>query len=72
MSKKISAVVLGLVLLLAFLPACKPQPTGSSQYYGYAVGNKAIDFTLNDLSGNPVTLSSLLGKPVVISFWDTA
>lgn len=32
-------------------------------------GKPAIDFTLNDLDGNPLTLSSLKGKFVVLDFW---
>jgi len=31
----------------------------------------SVDFTLNDLSGKPVTLSSLKGKIVVVDFWAT-
>jgi peroxiredoxin len=34
-----------------------------------AVGQKAPDFTLNDPEGNPVSLSSLQGKYVMIDFW---
>lgn len=33
------------------------------------VGSKAPDFTLNDFSGQPVSLSSFAGKPVVVNFW---
>jgi len=33
------------------------------------VGSPAPDFTLNDASGKPVNLHSLLGKVVVIDFW---
>ena len=29
----------------------------------------ATDFTLNDLSGKPLTLSSLRGKYVILDFW---
>ena len=29
----------------------------------------APDFTLNDLSGKPLTLSSLRGKYVILDFW---
>ena len=32
-------------------------------------GTKAPDFTLNDKDGNPVTLSSFLGKKVVLYFY---
>lgn len=35
------------------------------------VGAEAPDFTLKDLSGNEVKLSSLRGKPVMVNFWAT-
>lgn len=35
------------------------------------VGAPAPDFTLLDLAGNPVTLSSLRGQVVLINFWAT-
>lgn len=35
------------------------------------VGEIAPDFTLNDLDGKPLSLSSLRGKHVVIDFWGT-
>ena len=31
--------------------------------------NEAPDFTLNDLNGKPLTLSSLRGKYVILDFW---
>lgn len=34
-----------------------------------AEGKKAPDFTLNDPKGNPISLSSLRGKYVVLDFW---
>lgn len=34
-----------------------------------AVGSVAPDFTLNDPQGNPVTLSTLRGKYVLLDFW---
>lgn len=33
------------------------------------VGSQAPNFTLNDFSGNQVSLSRFLGKPVFIDFW---
>jgi len=33
------------------------------------IGQTASDFTLSDQNGNPVTLSSLRGKPVVVYFY---
>ena len=35
----------------------------------FSVGAEAPDFTLNNPEGNPVTLSSLKGKYVLIDFW---
>lgn len=36
-----------------------------------AVGQPAMDFTVNDTLGNPVSLSSLRGKYVLIDFWSS-
>jgi peroxiredoxin len=33
------------------------------------VGDQAVEFTLYDLAGHPVTLSDLRGKPVMLNFW---
>jgi cytochrome oxidase Cu insertion factor (SCO1/SenC/PrrC family) len=72
MLKKIAATILALSVLLVLVPSCKSGTTGNSTLYGYTVGSKAIDFTLNDLNGKSVTLSSYLGRPVLVNFWDTA
>jgi len=34
-----------------------------------AIGRSAIDFTLNDTTGHPVTLSDLYGNYILIDFW---
>lgn len=34
-------------------------------------GQKAPDFTLKDINGNPVSLSSFKGKVVLLNFWAT-
>lgn len=34
-----------------------------------AIGQPAIDFTMNDMEGNPVALSSLYGKYILVDFW---
>ena len=36
-----------------------------------ADGMPALEFTLNDIEGNPISLSSLRGKYVVLDFWGT-
>ncbi|MGB9780463.1 MAG: TlpA family protein disulfide reductase [Caldanaerobacter sp.] len=38
---------------------------------GNEIGDIAPDFTLKDLNGNTVTLSSLRGKKVILNFWAT-
>ena len=54
-----------LAVLLAFLPtACD-----DSKSWKVAEGQIAPDFTLPDLEGRDVRLSSLKGQPVVIRFW---
>ena len=35
------------------------------------VGDRALDFTLPDVDGNEIALSSLAGQPVIINFWAT-
>jgi len=36
---------------------------------GASVGNRAPDFTLDSLTGDRITLSSLRGKVVILDFW---
>lgn len=36
-----------------------------------SAGDKAPNFTLNDIDGKPVSLDQFLGKTVVIAFWST-
>ncbi|MBI5739487.1 MAG: TlpA family protein disulfide reductase [Nitrospirae bacterium] len=38
---------------------------------GKVAGEVAADFTLKDLSGREVTLSSFRGRPVILNFWAT-
>lgn len=35
------------------------------------VGSQAVDFTIKDLKGNEVSLSSFKGKPVLLNIWAT-
>ena len=69
MLRKGIVVALALTLLLTLVPGCAG--TGSSTEYGNRVGNLAYDFTRKDMDGNTVTLSSLVGQPVMVNFWDT-
>lgn len=58
-----------------FTPEVKATEKGKSQQQqidairATAVGSVAPDFTLNDPEGNPVTLSDLRGKYVLVDFW---
>jgi thiol-disulfide isomerase/thioredoxin len=57
---------LALVLVpLVVLPGCGRKEKPALE------GNAAPDFTLKDLSGKPVPLSSLRGKVVLLNFWAT-
>jgi cytochrome c biogenesis protein CcmG/thiol:disulfide interchange protein DsbE len=47
------------IVLLARAPASTPATQGSM----------APDFALTDLDGNPIRLSDLRGRPVVLNFW---
>lgn len=60
----------------AFLLAvffCFPSAFGAEQLSPFAIesliGKPAPDFTLNDQNGQPVALSALRGKPVLLNFW---
>jgi hypothetical protein len=70
MLHRFSIVFLASCLLFTLVPSCKTAP-GSSTDYGNRVGNLAPDFILNDLGGSTVTLSSFIGRPVVVHFWET-
>lgn len=63
-------------MLSAFLLAvffCFPPAFGAEQLSPFAIesliGKPAPDFTLNDQNGQPVTLSALRGRPVLLNFW---
>lgn len=80
------AVILAAALLLIFgggllgsenggaETAVQP-PTGIRQFPQsgppVTAGAQPYEFTLNDLDGNPVTLSQFSGQPVIINFWAT-
>ncbi|MBI2849414.1 MAG: TlpA family protein disulfide reductase [Chloroflexi bacterium] len=51
-------------------PVTAPAPTPVIKE-GFNVGNRAIDFELQTLTGDNVSLSGLRGKPVLLNFWAT-
>jgi cytochrome oxidase Cu insertion factor (SCO1/SenC/PrrC family) len=69
MLKKLVTALLPIFLLLPLIPGCST-PDGAIKY-GNRVGDLAYDFTLKDMDGNTLTLSSLSGRPMMINFWDT-
>jgi len=64
-------------LSAALLTSCAPQPSAApsdplrGRPTAPKVGEKAYNFALNDLQGNPVLLSDFRGKRVMVNFWAT-
>jgi peroxiredoxin len=61
------AVPLFLSVVLVFAPACRSSRSPATQ----AENPLAPDFTLQNLTGHPLTLSSYRGKVVLLDFWAT-
>ncbi len=61
--------------MLMLVVAMGPKPSGSGKDSPFEVDGlvnaKAPDFTLKDMQGRNVTLSSLKGKAVILNFWAT-
>ncbi len=67
---EIESLVNGLDTSIAALPQIKNLKDRVIAMKAVAVGQKAPDFTLNDVNGNPVALSSKIGsKLLLIDFW---
>ena len=66
----ISSLILAGILFLQSKNAGGPASVADNGQFRFstAVGKKAPDFTLADIDGNQVSLSSLLGKNVVLFF----
>lgn len=63
MKKRLSSIIIVLIIInLTVFAGCQILSGGSSG---------GGDFTLNDLSGNEVSLSDYRGKIVVLNFWAT-
>ncbi len=64
-------VIIITITALCLVPGCRGSnmTTGGTLVTGIKTGNLAPDFTLKDLDGNALSLSSLLGKPVTVNFW---
>jgi peroxiredoxin len=68
MGEKVMKRLMYAMVLLAVLAACGCSKKDEKPA---VAGNPAPDFTLKDLSGKEVTLSSLKGKVVLVNFWAT-
>ena len=66
----IEAAINALDTNVARIPVAKDLMARAQVMKAVAIGQKAPDFTLNDVSGNPVSLSSKIGaKLLLIDFW---
>jgi peroxiredoxin len=71
MSLAASIILIGLAAsLFATADVIQPESSPATITTEY-IGKTAPDFTLKALDGEPITLSELSGKPVVINFWAT-
>ncbi len=67
MLNRIGLILVSLILLTGVIAGCQPASTTGGT--GNRVGNFAPDFALKDLSGQTVSLSSYLGRGVILNFW---
>ena len=70
--KKLALVIL--LTAVALLPACSKEKSAKSAADSVskaAEGSAAPDFTVKDLDGKDVALSSLKGSVVLVNFWAT-
>jgi peroxiredoxin len=69
-AEEIESMVNGLDTSIAALPQIKSLKERVVMMKAVAVGQKAPDFTLSDVNGNPVALSTKIGsKLLLIDFW---
>lgn len=68
-------IALALLLAAALLPACtkekSPAKSDATSVSKAVEGAAAPDFTVKDLDGKDVSLSSLKGQVVLVNFWAT-
>ncbi|MCX6333922.1 MAG: TlpA disulfide reductase family protein [Bacteroidia bacterium] len=69
-AEEIEANIAALDTNVAKVPAVLDLKTRAASMKAVSVGQKAPDFTLNDVNGNPVSLSSKIGtRLLLIDFW---
>ena len=69
--KKILTLLLALMLLWCCGCGAEKDTTEPQQTQPPQVSADIIDFKVYDRDGNPVCLSDMAGKPVVVNFWAT-
>ncbi len=70
-TQSITTLVYHFTRFAIIAPKKSAPPSTTTPAQGIKVGNLAPDFQLNNLKGEPVSLSSLRGRPVLINFWAT-
>ena len=69
-AEEIESMISGLDTAIAALPQIKDLRARVAVMKSVSVGQKAPDFTMSDVNGNPVALSSKIGsKLLLIDFW---
>jgi peroxiredoxin len=69
-AEEIEAAINAMDTNVAKIPLVKEMKDKVSRMKAVSIGQKAPDFTLNDVNGNPVALSSKIGsKILLIDFW---
>ncbi len=68
---KILITSLVFCLTVSFFPAQNSSHAFEPWPISELIGTKAPDFTLRDISGTAINLSSFEGKPILLNFWAT-
>lgn len=67
-----TSLILGVaVFLMAAVPVESAESSGAVKKMGISARPSAANFNLTDLNGNPLSLSALKGKVVLLDFWAT-
>jgi thiol-disulfide isomerase/thioredoxin len=72
MNRKLKGILAGLLALTLLLVAgcgTTSGPSDGAVPEGTGLGNRAPDFQLKDTDGQYVSLSDMMGQPVMINFW---